>query len=399
MVPDFVSNATGSISIHRDRRMISRIHLLLILGLAGALAPFAWADGAPSTAPATRSAVRHVAVIPPGYHVVVVGDRKIICRPADDVWVSKIVMGPATRPTTMPSDILADIQQKRGDILQQAAADLAMADTKPLNDAIDSMIPEVNKLVNLNPTVYYFPITRKNLTDLVAGGWSDPRFLYIRYAHQVVFDGFVTVTTDRPMDDLINWVEITDDQTPAEKMQVVAENAGRFDYEFQKNVSIFAQSGVRNVLADFILANVAKPLKVAPTENWFETSLSEIYAIKYASRIIGSSRWALTRALLIGDPRNPIEWEPLDLVHPLDPGSMRPEFENFYDNAVIRKGAFVLDALITKGGDGVLAKAIVAMRATAPANAADLIRIILQTSGIDPTPVMLPFYSPVPPQL
>jgi hypothetical protein len=78
---------------------------------------------------------------------------------------------------------------------------------------------------------------------------------------------------------------------------------------------------------------------------------------------------------------------------------MRPEYENYYDNAVIRKGAFVLDALITKGGDGVLAKAITAMRATPPANAADLIRIILQTSGIDPTPVMLPFYSPVPPQL
>jgi hypothetical protein len=164
-------------------------------------------------------------------------------------------------------------------------------------------------------------------------------------------------------------------------------------------VAVIGQSGTRNVLADFLLTKILDPVKFAPTEEWFPHSAAELYAIKYATFLTGSTRRGLVWALLRGDPRNPLDWPPLDLVHPLDPATMWPSYVAFYNNAVIFKGAFVVNAWMTKGGDQVMAKTLPALRATPPQNAADLIKTIQNCTGIDLTPVMLPFYSNPPPQL
>ena len=350
----------------------------------------------------TAASAPHQAEIPPGYHVLTVGTRQIICEPTDDDWVrtAASAVAPSKRPTTMPSDILAALAQRRSDLTAMVQADFALSDPKAFSDCIDQdLIPQLSKFQALSPAVYYFPITHDKLLALMQNGWTDPRYHYLRFAHQVDYSDGIAISIDHPMDDLVMWVEIKETDSPQARGDALIKGIAEFETQFPVAVSLFGQSGTRNVFADFLLNQEMVPLKLAATEGWFAHSVSELYAIKYATFLTGSSRRGLISVLLRGDPRNPLDWPPLDLVHPLDPGGMWPEYRKIYDNAVIRKGSFVVDSWMNKGGDGVLAKALPALRAGSPQNAADLIKIIQQSTGIDLTPVMLPFYTEVPPQL
>ena len=275
--------------------------------------------------------------------------------------------------------------------------DFALSDSKDLDSAIDQeLVPELTKFQALNPVVYFFPISHKKLLDLLEHGWSDPRYHYLRFANQFDYEDGVAISIDHPMDDLVMWIEIHDGDSPATLGDELAKGITDYDSAYPDAISLIGQSGTRNVFADFLLNKALQSVKVAPTEGWFLHSTAELYAIKYATFLTGSSRRGLIFALLRGDPRNPLDWQPLDLVHPLDPAAMWPGYLRIYNNALIRKGSFVIDAWTTKGGDGVLAKTLPALRANPPANAADLIKTILDSTGIDLTPVMLPFYNTMP---
>jgi hypothetical protein len=373
------------------------IFAVLALGICGSTAL------SQTTQPdATQPIAPHLAEIPAGYHVLVVGARQIICRPADDDWVRKAAesVRPASRPTTMPSDITAALTQHRADLEAMVQADLGVTDLKPLDDAIDQdLTPELVKFASIKPNVYYFPITHDALLKLMQSGWTDPRYHYLRFAQQVDYSDNVSITIDRTMDDLVMWVVTQPGDTPSQRGDELVQEIADFESKFPQALSLFAQSGTRNVMADFVLTKVMDSVKLQPTEEWFTHSAAELYGIKYATYLTGSWRRGLVWALLQGDPRNPLDWPPLDLVHPLDPNTMWPDYRKLYNNAVMRKGAFVVDAWITKGGDAVMGKVLAALRANPPQNAADLIKTIQNATGIDLTPVMLPFYSNPPPQL
>jgi hypothetical protein len=366
---------------------------------------FAWGASsavAQTTEPDTQPTAPHVAEIPPGYHVLTVGTRQIICQPGDDDWVRKAAesVKPATRPSTMPSDIEAAIAQHRPELEAMVEADLGLTDPKPLDDVLDqNLTPELLKFDSFKPNVYFFPIEREKLMQLMENGWTDPRYHYLRFAQQVDYNDNVAISIDRPMDDLVMWVDVHRTDTPAERGDALVTEIADFETKFPNAVGLFAQSGTRNVLSDFVLRKVMEPIKFAPTEEWFPHSAAELFGIKYATFLTGSSRRGLIWALLRGDPRNPLDWPPLDLVNPLDPTTMWPDYQKVYNNAVMRKGAFVIDAWMTKGGDSVFAKTLPALRATPPQNAADLIKTIQEATGIDLTPVMAPFYANPPPHL
>ena len=172
----------------------------------------------------------------------------------------------------------------------------------------------------------------------------------------------VDISIDHPMDDQVMWVDIHDGDTASQCSDALVEEIADFEARYPLAVSLYAQSGTRNVLADYVLRKVFGPIKLAPTEQWFSHSAAELYAIKYATYLSGSWRRGLVLALLRGDPRNPLDWQPLDLVHPLDPTSMWPDYLKIYNNAVMRKGSFVIDQWMTKGGDEVMAKTLPVMR-------------------------------------
>ena len=125
---------------------------------------------------ASQPEAAHVAEIPPGYHVLTVGTRHVICLPSDDDWVRKAAesVRPATRPTTMPSDLLAAISEHRADLDAMVQSDLALSDTKDLDEVIDkALAPELAKFDALNPNIYYFPVPRTKLLLLMENGWTD----------------------------------------------------------------------------------------------------------------------------------------------------------------------------------------------------------------------------------
>ena len=82
------------------------------------LAVYAAAEQAPATQPAASEPSYHAAVISPGFHAIAANNHTVFCQPQDDQWIQSALKShaPATRPTTMPSDLVARIAQKRGQV-------------------------------------------------------------------------------------------------------------------------------------------------------------------------------------------------------------------------------------------------------------------------------------------
>src|SRR4051812_6150282 len=134
----------------------------------------------PATAPAVPP---YVLVMPPGYQKVVVGEHTAVCLPADAEWVKKGLTEakPATRPTTMPADLLKRIADNRAAVVKQMVADLALTDDKQPNRLFDEqIIPTMKKLEALRPPIYFLICTREQLRELTKAGWGEPRYHYNR---------------------------------------------------------------------------------------------------------------------------------------------------------------------------------------------------------------------------
>jgi hypothetical protein len=381
-----------------------KLHLAALLICLAVLAPLRIAcgdDESPATtAPATtRPRARHVAVPPPGFHVITVGAHSAFCQPADDDWVRDALgaVAPTTRPTTMPADMAADIQQHRAQLVQMMTQDLALTDQKDLDAAIDRILENLAKIQTASVAVYYMPVTRAKLADLMRDGWSDPRYRYIRYARDVVFDPTVTFSLEQQTDDLVDWLEIHDEDSPAVRRAALIRKITDFESGDAAWFSMISQSGPRNVLAEFITKHVIDPLKLPSSLTWFGQGITGVYAIKYATFLSGSSREAQIAALIRPDPRNPLHPQSLDLVNPLDPTQMRPQSVQFYEEAAVHRGVEIANIWVTRGGDGVFAKTLPLLREHPPANTADLIKDIRDATGIDLTNTMQPDYeAPLP---
>jgi hypothetical protein len=333
-------------------------------------------------------------VPPPGFHKITVGSHSAFCLPADDDWVRDALSAvtPSTRPSTMPSDMAASLQQRRDQLVQMMTQDLALPDHKDLDAELDRIVTNLGKVQTATVTVYYMPVTRAKLAQLMRDGWTDPRFHYVRYANDVIFDPTVTFSLDQQADDLIDWLEIHDEDSPAARRDALTKKIVEFESADYAWFSMIAQSGPRNVLAEFINNHVIVPLKLPASLTWFGRGVTGVYAIKYAALLSGSSRQAQIAALIRPDPRNPLRPQSLDLVNPLDPAQMRPQLVQVYNEAAIHRGIDIVNAWVTRGGDGVLAKTLPSLRANPPADAMDLIKIIRDATGIDLTPNMQPDY-------
>src|SRR5438094_8835638 len=88
------------------------------------------ASAQPVPAPATAPPARYVLVMPPGYEKVTVAGHTALAQPNDVEWVKKALgeVKPATRPTTMPSDVLQKIAANRAAVVKQMTTDRALGD-------------------------------------------------------------------------------------------------------------------------------------------------------------------------------------------------------------------------------------------------------------------------------
>jgi len=353
------------------------------------------ADSGAATEPTTEPAP-HKAEIPSGFHIVTSGDRSAICQPQDDAWVKDVLasVAPATRPATMPSDITGLIQQHRKELTGAIMQDLALTDSKAADVFLDdSLLPRLAKIGALKPTIYYFIATKPQVADALEAGWSDPRFHYIRFAHDVAYSSVAMLTTDKPMDDLVWWVEIHDGDNAATRRDRLIAEIRYYEGGMADHVSIYGRNETEHLLEKFVHDNALVSLKFPPREDWFDFGVSNIFAIKYAAIVTGAPRREWTEEL-IGRPDEVRPFVRLDLVNALDPAQIRPEYLADYDRALLPKGALVIDSWLASAGDGALAKALPAMREHTPQTPQELIDVVKKTTGYDMTPLMLPDYGP-----
>jgi hypothetical protein len=357
--------------------------MLTIATAAGVSHAQPTASPPPATAP---TAPPYVLEMPPGYQKIAAGGHMAICLPADAQWVKKALSEtkPATRPTTMPADLLKRIADNRAAVVKQMVADLALSDDKQPNRLFDEeIIPKLKKLEALKPPIYFLICTRENLRELTKAGWGEPRYHYNRLADEASFDDNIVLSLDRPMGDTVLPVFYTEKETPETRAKNLAMGLQQLDAGMAERVSQQSQPLVFNLLAEHIGQTYFDPMKLRRDQQWLSIGVTGYFASKYAGELTPSPKEEWLRGMTYDNPRFPVSAKAIDLAHPVEEGAMRPIAVPYYNQALRRKAMTVVVKWVEKGGEASLTKVIVALRAKPPADGVGLIKLIQDTTGVD----------------
>lgn len=270
------------------------------------------------------------------------------------------------------------------------AADLAVPEDKVAAFLGDKLGAELGKMADVKPRIFVLVATQEEVTAAMKAGWADPRFHYNPLADHTFYRPNIRITTDRPMDDAVLWAEVQAKSSPADVADAVVKAYQDTEGEFTSAVSNEAMVLTRNLFIQFVGDNVVTPLKLPPTEQWFGLGLMASMSAKYTSAVTGIGRADLLAPLSVENADNPLKSAPLDLLHPLDPAAIKPQYMPFYIDAMSRKATRVLGKLIEKSGDGVVPKLIAALRDKPPADNDALVKTIQDVTGVDLTTDLLP---------
>jgi hypothetical protein len=353
--------------------------LTLLLALAATLPALAQPA---STAPATRE----VLVMPPGFERVTVGEHTALCQPNDTQWVKGALAAikPATRPTTMPSDLLTRITGNRGEVVKQMVTDLALPDDKAANAIFDDhLLPLLKKMDQLRPPVFFLVCTREKLRDLARNGWGEPRFHYNRVANEVSYDDNVPLSLEHPMGDAVLPALYTDSQSPAQRAENLSKGIAQLDASLLERIAQQAQPMVFGMVAEQIGLTVFEPMKLRSDQHWIGLGITGYLASKYAGELTPTPRDQWLKGMTFEDPRFPVSSKAIDLAHPLELTALRPAAVPYYNQALRRKSVAVVTTLAERGGDGALTKVVTALRTKVPADGPALVKMIQETTGVD----------------
>ena len=99
--------------------------------------------------------------MPPGFIKVTAGERVAICDPADEAWVKTALTSasPATKPSTMPADLVQRLTDRRAALAKQIGADFGISDPAAIDKYIEQKInPDLRKLQRRQvPLAAFFP--------------------------------------------------------------------------------------------------------------------------------------------------------------------------------------------------------------------------------------------------
>jgi hypothetical protein len=361
----------------------SALTILLTVAAAAGVLRAQPAPSAPATAPVVPP---YTLVMPPGYQKIAVGEHTALCLPADAEWVKKALTEtrPATRPTTMPADLLKRIADNRAAVVKQMVTDLALADDKQANRLFDEeIIPKLKKLEALKPPVYFLICTRENLRELTRAGWGEPRYHYNRLANEASFDDNIVMSLDRPMGDAVLPAFYTEKETPETRVKNLSGGLQQLDAGMADRVSQQTQPLVFNLLAEHIGQTYFDPIKLRRDQQWLGLGVTGYFTSKYAGQLTPSPREEWLRGMTYDNPRFPVSAKAIDLTHPVEEGAMRPIAVPYYNQALRRKAMQVVVKWVEKGGEASLTKVVTAVRAKPPADGVALIKLIQDTIGID----------------
>ncbi len=360
--------------------------ILLSAGLPAFAQPATPAPAAPPAAPPTAARERFVVQIPAGFEKLAIGGHTALCEPADVEWVKKALttFKPATRPTTMPSDLLKRATDSRNTLVARLTSELALPDDKAAADFYDNkLLPALKKFNELSPPIYFLVVTKARLDKLVQSGWGEPRFHYNRLASTTSYDDNVMVAADRPMDDSVLPAFYTEKETPEERIKKLGEGVAELDAKLANLISGQTQLQVFNLFAEHIGTTTFEPLKLRRDQLWFALGSSAYLATAYASAITGISRDFWLHDITLEVARQPISSRGIDLINPLEEARMRPGASPHYTQAMRRKATAAIITLTTKAGDPAIGKVLTAIRKQLPADGAALVTLIKDVTGAD----------------
>jgi hypothetical protein len=324
--------------------------------------------------------------MPPGFIKVSAAERTALCEPADKEWVVKAMtdLQPTARPTTMPSDLYDSLVSKKEDILKQMTKHLGLTDTTVAQKMInENLIPDMQKMADIRPPMFYMVCPKAKLLELIKGGWTDPRFYYNRIADDVAIRNNVDLSIQHGMDDLIIPALYDPAKPLSERSDFLQKQIDKNEANIAANLSIQAQIIVQSGLVNAVEEAAIKPLSLKPGQEWFGIGVEGMLSTRYMSQINGMRNEDLLKILTIDDRRNPIRASTVNLLHPTEPSQLRNEYKLAYVDALRRRSVTVVNNLIQRAGDDALPKILAALKQSPPKDGEGLVDLIKQTSGVD----------------
>ena len=343
-----------------------------------------------TTAPATTTApARRTLVVPPGFQKVENGGRVVLCQVADVSWVRDALSSysPATRPSTMPADLLIRVVAQRPAVVDMMQRDLGLVDRVALDRLFDdTMLPELRRVDSFRAPVFYMVTTKPILKDLIKSGkWSDPRFYFNRLADEVMFPQAIPLSMGRPMDDTIIPVLHEETWDAARRKDHLTKTLQEVNRELLQAISGRAQFDCHMALIDFMMKNVFDPMKLKQGQQWLGLGAAGVLSCDYAHLLTGADRRELLAMLLVEVRRHPVPTSSIDLLNPVEASSIRRELVSAYGDAFRRKSVYVARKWIDKSGRESFVRVLESMRKNPPADGAALIALIKADGGIDLT--------------
>jgi hypothetical protein len=356
----------------------------------------AFARGQTTSAPTTASTepTRKTVALPEKFKLVSITGRSVLCNEKDVRWIQQalLTLEPATRPSTMPSDLLIRLGEKRDDLIKQVTADLALNDPGAATRLVDDKLAVlVKKFRDMRVPLYFLATTVDKLDQLVKGGWGGDWFFHDNNG-QLMLKAGVTLDPDKPIDDVVLPVLFGPDDTPEQKVATLARVVRSSENNIQTQLAFRSALLVQLAIGDFINDEVIVPLKLENDQQWLRYGVCGVLSAKYLCQISGIAMQQMIDRMTAESPKAPVRAATVDLVHPTNFADLREELVPYYVDATRRKSTKVVYEW-TKGDGAPIARSLVALRKTPAPDAAALVQRIKEATGTDLTEQLGPRFN------
>jgi len=337
----------------------------------------------PATVPTTQRA-RREAQIPQGFTKVEGEGRAALVEAVDQAWVKERLgaMKPTSRPFVL-NQMLTRVKQQKDELVKQLAADLGVAPETVAAAYDKDVITPLQQMEDLRPPIFYLVSNTDRVKELLKNGWQDPNFYYNRVADAIVMAGAIGVRTDATMDDSIIPAVYPKDANQDGKGKALTEAVASTENDYNKFMDERSKAAVGSGFATLVHELAIKDLNLKDDQRWYGLGVDIILASKYSAPI--TEQPDLVKSMAMDNPRNPLRFTAVDLLHPPANESMNTEAIPFYVDTARRKSTAVIQKLIEGAGAGAIPKTLAAIRTEKPADGPALVKLIQTQTGIDIT--------------
>lgn len=340
----------------------------------------------PTTQPAPTTRPR--LVIPPGFVRLDLGHRRFLIHPADETWVRRAADAapPATRPTTLPADLVRNVESRRDNIITLLAADLDVPPQRIQSFLDNDLLPTLRDFDQSNIATVALVATRQQIRAALDAGWSNPAIRHTPGTDDILFSQVMVVPTDPDSADALVPFLVLPDQPEPDRIAKLAQELANLDESILRARSQRAQFLLQATLVRFIGSDILGELNLPPDTEWIAAGITGTLTAKYTSALSGVPRRTVIEAMTAEPRRSPpgfVHAASIDLLNPLDISALRPGALLPYADAVRRKSVAAIDHLLFLHTDAVLPKLLQSIRTAPPATSPDLVARIRDLTGTD----------------